>query len=297
MIKDAGLVFTNGKPGFLATDIAAKHPVPDEVLHVEAGTYYWHLRASPGSTKYKVVCRFASWLFPERIPTHWLRSRPSRYFGCPKGSMYKAVKGQDKSCIVTDYRTCGLSLPCPSQSSPTVGLLPALESAYLVPRAEKDWFYACHMYEHILSSTSGIDDVANGVALRADIRACLDRGGFVFYPCGEGKYLAYVVNELEDEYAALFHHRLVNMHARVPGELLYARFALAVINIVAHFDWDYPACSFPIPSTIAVLNGNTKRSATTGSHSGDSLDSEVAEGSDEDRGMSQSLQIWICGNR
>lgn len=141
-------------------------------------------------------------------------------------------------------------------------LLRALENARIVPRAEKAWFWAYRMDQYIIVPTSGVDDVANGVCLRADVHACFDRSGFVFFPCGEDNYLAYVIDEREGHYAALFHRRLVNMHQRVPGALLYARFALAIINRVPQEVWDTPSHSFPIPEK--VRNRKKARETTVG---------------------------------
>ncbi|KAI0806588.1 hypothetical protein C8Q74DRAFT_1223058 [Fomes fomentarius] len=216
LVQDACRIISNNSDGFLATDREGTRVILNDVLLLEPQNYYFHLTSSPGITNYDIVANFASWTFPESLPTHWCRDiAPGELIEAslwPRGSlqMSDGVKALDQRCIITKYaRSC--------------------ENAHLVPSAQKDWFYSNDMEQHSLSELAGISDVGNGVSLRSDVRACLDRCGFVFYPVG-GRYVAYFVSHEELEYAALFHRQFVSMHARVAAQFIYARFALNIFG-------------------------------------------------------------------
>ena len=121
----------------------------------------------------------------------------------------------------------------------------ACENAHLVPCERNDWFKGNGMDQFCLTYDATINDVANGVALRADVRACLDRHSFVFFPRGDGTFVSYVIKN-EKDYAQLLHRRSINIHERVAEEFLYARFAYTVIHLVSP-SWDEPHLSVPIP--------------------------------------------------
>ncbi len=63
-----------------------------------------------------------------------------------------------------------------------------LENARLVPRDQLDWFIGNDMAQFSLNHNFSINDVANGVTLRSDVHACMDRHTFALYPSEGGPY-------------------------------------------------------------------------------------------------------------
>ena len=127
------------------------------------------------------------------------------------------------------------------------------------------------MSRHSLNSGAGINDVGNGVTLRSDVHACLDRGGFVFYPTEHGGFMGYIVNIEEWNYVEVLHRREVNMHDRVVGEFLYARFAYNIIQQLPSF-WR-SLDSVPIPQ--AISDARKRRLQAEKQNDEDSVDSEL----------------------
>ena len=114
----------------------------------------------------------------------------------------------------------------------------------MVPREYEQWFFVNEMHRFSRGRFwTGINDVANGVTLRADVHACFDRDAFVFYPLVDDveiqdtpsavspRYVAFVIDAQERCYIPLLHRREVYMHERVSEEFLLARFALAIISL------------------------------------------------------------------
>ena len=117
-----------------------------------------------------------------------------------------------------------------------------------------------------------LDDVANGVTLRADVHAALDRSVFVFFPSAssQGQYIAYAIG-LELDYAHTLHRRLAKVHERVSAEFLYARFAYNIISLLT------PPCArfaFPIPAALETAEIDRRRCA----HSGTVQEDQDSEG-------------------
>ncbi len=96
------------------------------------------------------------------------------------------------------------------------------------------------------------NDVANGVCMRADVHRCFDRHGFVIYPEGSS-FATYMVDPWEADYAELLHCRLVNIPARVFPELLFARFAFAIIQRASITLPDRPFLAVPINNVVLML--------------------------------------------
>ncbi|RDX52668.1 hypothetical protein OH76DRAFT_1553931 [Lentinus brumalis] len=124
-------------------------------------------------------------------------------------------------------------------------------------------------YGHDREAEAGIDDTANIISLRCDVRDCLVRHGFVLHPHPHPKpakngsrisaisrrYVSYVVEWGETEYADLFHGRAATMpeHVHVAEQFLYARFAHTVIQLLRrhelYWEWD-PAATVPVQTDI-----------------------------------------------
>ena len=122
----------------------------------------------------------------------------------------------------------------------------ALQNARLIPPDQAGWFAQNKMAQYCVNEWMEINDVANGVALRSDVHGCFDRGSFVFCPLDAGHHISYVIG-WEEDYAARLHRRKVTMHARIPGEFLYVRFALSI------FRWLSPAWKYPATPSISCL--------------------------------------------
>ena len=96
-----------------------------------------------------------------------------------------------------------------------------------------------------------IDQPANAILLREDVRTCFDANAFVFYPAdldgagglGDGTgagtegdddasmFMAYFVKGGYQYLRDAFHRRRVPIPADVPVEFLYARFAYAIVSM------------------------------------------------------------------
>ena len=107
------------------------------------------------------------------------------------------------------------------------------ENARLVPRDREAWFVANDMGRYNRSGAgTSVNDVANGVTLRCDVRRLLEFHAFVFYPIGEGRFVTYVVRRDMQDFADVLHGRTVTVPMRVSDEFLYARFAYNIINLL-----------------------------------------------------------------
>ena len=122
----------------------------------------------------------------------------------------------------------------------------ALQCAYLVPKAHEAWFVANHMeVDHIGDPwrvSIAIDQPANAILLREDVRTCFDADAFVFYPAGgaggdgtggddASMFMAYFVKGGYQYLRDAFHRRRVAIPPDVPVEFLYARFAYAIVSM------------------------------------------------------------------
>ncbi|KAH9931357.1 uncharacterized protein B0H18DRAFT_991367 [Fomitopsis serialis] len=125
--------------------------------------------------------------------------------------MSDLVKGRDGGCVFSGFEAGS-----------------SCDNARLVPREHAFWFAENEMRAYSFGGTATPNDSANGVCLRADIRRCLDRQGFVFFPAGS-QFVAYFIKG-EPDYAEWYHRTAARIHERVPVQFLYARFAFNVIQ-------------------------------------------------------------------
>ncbi|KAI0719166.1 hypothetical protein C8T65DRAFT_827222 [Cerioporus squamosus] len=125
------------------------------------------------------------------------------------------------------------------------------------------------VYTH---GTGGINDIANGVCMRSDVHRCFDGLGFVIYPEGSS-FLTYVIDGGEADFAPLLHWRLLEVPDRVFPELLYARFAYAIIKTALTTQGLFN----PVPPNEAVINILSDDSLDLFHASGSADTSEVDE--------------------
>ena len=134
------------------------------------------------------------------------------------------------------------------------------ENARLVPRDREAWFVANDMGRYNRSGAgTSVNDVANGVTLRCDVRRLLEFHAFVFYPIGEGKAVTYVVRRDMQDFADVLHGRTVTVPMRVSDEFLYARFAY---NIIKPRSWVFPlsVVGIPVDPVVARLQQDLRSS-------------------------------------
>ena len=203
IVKDACYIIAKNENGFLAVDREGNNRVSGDPQLLKPGKYYYHLNSRVAN--YQVVADFASWPFAAPIPAHWVRTDRttkqyaqlcSRY-AASSTEMSRVVKVNDAGCIITNYVSCTCYRLLFMPSTPPFMLDAACENAHLVPLDQVDWFTVHSMDDYSLNPDAGINDVANGVTLRSDVHACLNRHGFFFYPIGERRYLAYTVKRHE----------------------------------------------------------------------------------------------------
>lgn len=139
--------------------------------------------------------------------------------------------------------------------------------------------------------TAGIDDIGNGVALRADVRRLLDSHRFVFVPI-EGTMVAHVLDFVPD-YAQTLHNRPVDMPLRVPIAFVYARFAFNVLSraqeVIAMLSKRSPA-TVPVPKSLQ----KHARDGTQKKHSGrEGAATTMQDSVSEQDGEFRSSFLWI----
>ena len=110
-----------------------------------------------------------------------------------------------------------------------------------------------------------INAYGNGISLRGDIYNVFDSSGFVFV-VKEGRLVCHFLQLFED-LADLYHNVSIKVHDEVPMELLFARFAWAVISMCCVYDERIPVTS-PIKkphATRSPRNGSQSSRSPSGS--------------------------------
>ncbi|KAL9616337.1 MAG: hypothetical protein Q9160_008780 [Pyrenula sp. 1 TL-2023] len=204
----------------------------DDVL--SAQEYYFHVPnfsvgpiasvKNDSPFRYPIYPSFRHWTFPHRhIPTQWREQNETDIFGSVTtippsvSAVTAAVLHRDKYCIVSKCRDY-------------------IERAHLCPRNELDWFrenglrrYNAQIH---MSGDAIVDDMANALAMRADIHRAFDDCNFVLVPkCGH-----WTVHFLEKTYdlGPMYHNRPIEV-ASVPTEFILTRFAWAIFPLVKPF--------------------------------------------------------------
>ncbi|KAJ9634235.1 hypothetical protein H2199_009065 [Coniosporium tulheliwenetii] len=207
----------------------------DDIL--SAPEYYFHVpeppTASADSTssrnhyKYPIYPSFQHWAFPHRhVPSQWRGasgdeggSVPDEPSSTPSvSSVSAAVIARDRACAISKHRDY-------------------IERAHLCPRNELDWFQKNGMrrYNARLDISGDVitDDMANALAMRADIHRAFDGCKFAFVRKA-GRWVAHFL-ETTYELGRMYHNRPVEMAAGVAPEFVLARFAWSVFPLVKAF--------------------------------------------------------------
>lgn len=155
-----------------------------------------------------------------------------------------------------------------------------LDNARLVPKKHDKWYRLHRFSDYNIAAFDGCNDIANGITLRSDIRRCLDNSrGLVFVPLG-GTLVAHFL-DVHPDYAQILHNVPVDLPARVPVELVYARFALNVLSLVHRAVRDGGLRTVPVLPELLSLRtaGRSTRSSRAGSDaSSASRDAEHPDG-------------------
>lgn len=132
------------------------------------------------------------------------------------------------------------------QSDPGVGLCSVssytrlLESAYLVPKEEADWFARNDMKRYSSDFGLGVNSSNNLVQMKVDIHRLFDARGFVIAPKsvqigGIPQYATHIINYREHEFFPTYHNVLVRHLPLDSQPYLFACFAWAVLLSVKDF--------------------------------------------------------------
>jgi hypothetical protein len=175
--------------------------------------------------KYPVVPSFWHWRFPHNNPPPgWsfaLDGSTQDEPDVPPSSvsnLSQMVKDRDKNCRLSGWRD-------------------RLHAAHLCPGAELAWFREHDMDKYNASSTLAgpyvIDDMANQLALRADIHGAFDDRVFIF----TRKYDAWVNHFLDATYqlGARYHNCITPISPFVHQAFVFARVAWAILPRLKNF--------------------------------------------------------------
>ena len=154
---------------------------------------------------YSIVPSFRDWEFPhDHIPDFWPQV-PTTHMS---------------------YR-CGIS-----------NFSYAIEGAHLVPQEEAHWFGWNQMRRYGHDVLSNIDDPANILFLRADLRRCFDKGWFAIIPKTTEtvtQYTTHILLKAGAELWPAYHNTIVEYLHEQARPFLFARFAWAIFMQVKPF--------------------------------------------------------------
>jgi len=196
--------------------------------------YYFHvptpstastwLPHSSGHYRYPVYPSFQHWAFPHRnTPVEWrgqseAGSLTSIISNTPSvSSVSAAVISRDRACVISNHRDC-------------------IERAHLCPRHELDWFRKNGMRRYNarldISGDFITDDIANALAMRADIHRAFDDCKFMLTR-KRGEWTIHFLEKTFD-LGRMYHNRPVEV-VGVSPEFLLTRFAWAIFPLIKPF--------------------------------------------------------------
>ncbi|KAF7327356.1 HNHc domain-containing protein [Mycena kentingensis (nom. inval.)] len=197
---DAAAIMANNVSGYF-TPVESPQDIvscTDSAELLPAGQYLFFVHNHNPSSPYALCMSFRAWRVPSRLPAHWLFS-------------YELVKD-----ALSD-----------SQLSEVIRQRDERTSC------QQDWWDHNNIDSYILSpATSGVDQAANVITLRADLTDLgMDRGHFVFAPYGVDNQIAavFMTPELDD---LAYRHNLqsVQLPKRIHPYCLFIRFARSVFQ-------------------------------------------------------------------
>ncbi|TRM55805.1 hypothetical protein BD626DRAFT_522298 [Schizophyllum amplum] len=240
VVLDACCIVAQNTPGFLSTTSDPAQRVDRQTEALVGAAYHYFVVDSNhnlcNDQNYRLVSCFRDWTFPANIPAHWSHAKVlrARFSTASDGKMSELVKDDDQACIVTGYL----------ENSGACG------NAHLVPREEGDWFANNSMnhYNHRYLR-SNPQDPANGLCLRRDLHASMDRKAVVFVPAHDQScFVAYFISDSAVDLPTYFHARRIKLSDRVAPQFLYARFAYNVFDQIPSVLRRLPSPSRSTPS-------------------------------------------------
>lgn len=249
VVHAAGAIIANNRfDGWLSVSRDGTSRIEQDT-DLLAGDYFFHV---PGNDcPYPIVPNFRNWRFPhtQGLPTLW---RQASEYDAMDGTSQAPLSGASEPCRITGRRL-------------------ALESAHIVPTAEKQWFGANRMDQYgELGSRSGdstADAPANRIRLTCDAHTLWDGGHFTLSPRipataaataqatgGPAQdtvgWYTHVLNEHEELYTHWHNRPLLALQNRAP-EYFFARFAWDLFPKLQGFLHTGP------PRRLAVYNQDT----------------------------------------
>ncbi|KAL8802826.1 MAG: hypothetical protein Q9200_006452 [Gallowayella weberi] len=189
------------------------------------GVYYYFV---PDDLHYAVFPSFRHWVFPhDHLPTGWNlipRSIPVEGLAVAQSATSGAVLKRDGQCVVSRQKDI-------------------VERAHLCPQKETVWFRTNGMGQYNvgnpLSYDSTTDDMANLVALRADLHIAFDKKQMFCFVAKEGRWKVHFLCP-SNSLGSQFQNTSVALHEQVAPEHVLTRFAWALFPLVRFFLEDGP---------------------------------------------------------
>lgn len=197
----------------------------DDVLREK--TYYFHVPTTDDPEPYPICPSFHDWQFPHGdLPPTW-RARVDASREENHADMEPARPSAFSAAVLRRDGKCVLS-----------GYSDGIISAHVCPRSEAAWYARNEMTDYnlnrMLSRDVCIDDISNGLLLRADIHLVFDRPAFVIVP-KLNTWVAHFLVTTRD-LGRLYHNTTIQLAQSVSTEALLARFAWSVFPFawIAH---------------------------------------------------------------
>jgi hypothetical protein len=228
--------------GYLST---SRDPHADGRINVEldsiisAGNYYYHLSSAESEVLYPICCDFSCWTFPhENLPPTWKNELPvetTAAWPSNWSTISERIKARDTQCLISEWKD-------------------SLTTSHIVAKIDEPWVRKMLVFDvgfdnllsyqlrqndmdvYLIGGSSDVlsDSPRNLFALRWDLRlGQFDQAGFVIVP----KLGQLVVHFLQPAYQSAEHYHNVqfNHNNTLSHEVLYARFAWALMKIVKSF--------------------------------------------------------------
>ena len=272
LVLDACRVLTNRAANiqedvdFLASDIQGRNSLEADDTPLDVDCYYFLGPPEVEANRnYLIVKTLSAFTFPSVLPDRWAKIADALGQQCYPSLVLRHSTPSEMSTIVgmRDEHRCAITrwldgalfhLVVIHLSIIRLISAPACQCVHLVPKSEEAWFIAHHLAAHISEDMcASVDHPSNGILLRADVRLCFDAHGFVFYPSSDPPgFVAYLVRCEYTSLPDLFHRRPATIHSDIPVQLLYARFAYAIIT---HPRQNRLFGSIPESETVASIRG------------------------------------------
>lgn len=223
VVLEACYIVSNNRHGYLSTSRGHEGQVSTSATVLLPGIYYFMVVEDD---MYEIVTSFDDWQFPKELPTRWNISTPipqvpSRSLALYSTSaMARNVTQRDNACLLTGY----------PEGTHNCHILPQANCKWYLKN--KMWLFTQHtLWDFNLLQSKIVHASGNGLTLRPDIHHTFDSHSLVFIV----KDNSVVCHFLDPSplLAGMYHNVAIPMPDDVPLEIMYARFALAVISRAA----------------------------------------------------------------